>query len=69
MCVTVVAQTPDSPIWLLSRGKTDKARATLRKLRGYASEEKCAVEFQEMVHYVTQSTKSGNVCKHRNRTI
>jgi len=52
-------QTPDSPMWLLSRGKTDKARKVLMKLRGYVSEEKCATEFQEMVQYVSQSAKSG----------
>ncbi|XP_015365255.1 PREDICTED: facilitated trehalose transporter Tret1-2 homolog [Diuraphis noxia] len=49
--------TPDSPMWLLSRGKMEKARKVLTKLRGYVSEEKCAKEFQEMVQYVSLSTK------------
>ncbi|KAL5242823.1 hypothetical protein ACI65C_010233 [Semiaphis heraclei] len=49
--------TPNSPMWLLSRGKTDKARKVLMKLRGYVSEEKCAKEFQEMVQYVSLSSK------------
>lgn len=52
-------QTPDSPMWLLSRGKIDKARKVLMKLRGYVSEEKCATEFHEMVQYVSLSAKSG----------
>jgi len=50
--------TPDSPMWLLSKGKIDKARKVLMKLRGYVSEEKCATEFQEMVQYVSLSAKS-----------
>uniref|UniRef100_A0A2H8TSE1 Facilitated trehalose transporter Tret1 n=1 Tax=Melanaphis sacchari TaxID=742174 RepID=A0A2H8TSE1_9HEMI len=50
--------TPDSPMWLLSKGKIDKARKVLMKLRGYVSEEKCSTEFQEMVQYVSLSAKS-----------
>lgn len=41
-------------MWLLSKSRTEEAHATLRKIRGGASEEQCAVEFQEMVHYVTE---------------
>lgn len=54
-----VQQTPDSPMWLLSRGKPEKAKKVLKKIRGYVSEEKCALEFQEMVQYASKSTKSG----------
>lgn len=56
--MVTLSLTPDSPMWLLSRGKTDKARKVLMKLRGYVSEEKCATEFQEMVQYVSLSAKS-----------
>lgn len=44
-------------MWLLSKGKMNKARKVLMKLRGWVTEEKCAKEFQEMVQYV--STRMG----------
>lgn len=46
-------------MWLLSKGKTAKAKKVLKKLRGCSTEEKCAVEFHEMIQYVSQSAKSG----------
>ncbi|XP_060868753.1 facilitated trehalose transporter Tret1-2 homolog [Metopolophium dirhodum] len=66
--MVTLSLTPDSPMWLLSRGKTDKARKVLMKLRGYVSEEKCATEFQEMVQYVSLSAKSEEA-KQKNTSI
>lgn len=41
-------------MWLVSRGRTDEAKNTFNKLRGDAGEEKCAVEFRDMVHYASE---------------
>lgn len=52
-------QIPESPVWLLSKGKNAKAYRTLNRLRGNAShDETCASEFQEMVTYATSVNKS-----------
>lgn len=40
-------------MWLLARGKTEKAQRTLGKLRGWVSRDKCLNEFQEMVVYTS----------------
>lgn len=42
-------------MWLLSRGRTEEAKQTLKKLRGGASEERCTKEFQDMVHYTSKT--------------
>lgn len=48
-------------MWLLSKGKTVKAKKVLKKLRGCSTDEECALEFQEMVQYVSlATTKLGN---------
>lgn len=52
-------QIPESPVWLLSKGKNAKAYRTLRRLRGNISiDETCASEFQEMVTYATSVDKT-----------
>lgn len=45
-------------MWLLSKGKAEKAKQTFSKIRGGASEEKCASEFQEMIRYVAETNPS-----------
>lgn len=41
-------------MWLMSRGRTDEAKTTFIKLRGGVSEDKCAVEYEDMVHYTSE---------------
>lgn len=46
-------QTPDSPVWLIGKGKMEDAQRNLSKLRGKISRDKCESEFQEMIAYST----------------
>ncbi|KAL5238926.1 hypothetical protein ACI65C_006336 [Semiaphis heraclei] len=50
----ILFKTPDSPMWLMSRGRTEEAKNTFNKLRGGASEDKCAVEFRDMINYASE---------------
>lgn len=50
----ILFKTPDSPMWLMSQGRTDEAKSTFNKLRGDAGEDKCAAEFRDMVHYTSE---------------
>jgi hypothetical protein len=56
----ITFQTPDSPMWLLSKGEVDKAKSTLKRLRGGASDEKCDAEFQDMVRYASEMKPDGH---------
>ncbi|XP_025416354.1 facilitated trehalose transporter Tret1-like [Sipha flava] len=60
--VIILILCPDSPIWLLHKGKVEKAQRVLSKLRGWVSHEKCSNEFHEMVLYTTENknTSSGD---------
>ncbi|XP_060841085.1 facilitated trehalose transporter Tret1-like [Rhopalosiphum padi] len=51
MTIIILLTTPDSPMWLLAKGKHSKAHRNLSKLRGKVSYDKCENEFQEMVRY------------------
>ncbi|XP_060841084.1 facilitated trehalose transporter Tret1-like isoform X2 [Rhopalosiphum padi] len=49
--IIILLTIPDSPMWLLAKGKHLKAHTNLRKLRGNVSYDKCENEFQEMIRY------------------
>ncbi|XP_060881201.1 facilitated trehalose transporter Tret1-like [Metopolophium dirhodum] len=53
--IAILLTTPDSPMWLLAKGKNSKAHQNLSRLRGKVSYEKCENEFQEMVSYNSPS--------------
>ncbi|XP_022182980.1 facilitated trehalose transporter Tret1-like [Myzus persicae] len=55
LSIALLLTTPDSPIWLLAKGKSSKAHRNLSRLRGKVSYEKCDDEFQEMVKYISPS--------------
>jgi hypothetical protein len=40
-------------MWLLTKGKHEKAQKTLGKLRGWVSHELCSNEFREMIVYTS----------------
>lgn len=47
-------------MWLLSWGRTEEAKQTLKKIRGDVSDEKCAAEFEDMVRYVSEMNQNNN---------
>ncbi|XP_022182940.1 facilitated trehalose transporter Tret1-like [Myzus persicae] len=55
LTIAILLTTPDSPMWLLAKGKHSKAHRNLSRLRGKVSYEKCENEFQEMVRYNSHS--------------
>ncbi|XP_015374843.1 PREDICTED: facilitated trehalose transporter Tret1-like isoform X2 [Diuraphis noxia] len=55
LTIALSLTTPDSPVWLLAKGKHSKAHRNLSRLRGKVSYEKCENEFQEMVRYNSPS--------------
>lgn len=48
-------------MWLLAKGKTEKAQKTLGKLRGWVSHDKCSDEFQEMIVFSSNKNTSSNL--------
>ncbi|KAF0768127.1 facilitated trehalose transporter Tret1-like [Aphis craccivora] len=51
LTIIILLTIPDSPMWLLTKGKHSKAHRHLSRLRGKVSYGKCENEFQEMVRY------------------
>ncbi|VVC30787.1 Sugar transporter, conserved site,Major facilitator superfamily domain,Major facilitator, sugar [Cinara cedri] len=60
LTILILLVSPDSPMWLLTKGKTDKAKRTLGKLRGWVTYEKCSCEFQEMVVYTSTNINTNS---------
>uniref|UniRef100_A0A1B0DJE9 Major facilitator superfamily (MFS) profile domain-containing protein n=1 Tax=Phlebotomus papatasi TaxID=29031 RepID=A0A1B0DJE9_PHLPP len=48
---------PETPLWLLSKGKVEPARKSLQWLRGWVSPEAVQEEFQQLQHYSANSNK------------
>ncbi|CAH1713748.1 facilitated trehalose transporter Tret1-like isoform X2 [Aphis gossypii] len=66
--IVILCMSPDSPMWLLSKGKTEKAHRTLGKLRGWVSHDKCSNEFHEMVVFVSANKNSSNDKNEKNNS-
>eukprot|EP00102_Acyrthosiphon_pisum_P027929 XP_016665139.1 PREDICTED: facilitated trehalose transporter Tret1 isoform X1 [Acyrthosiphon pisum] len=67
LTIAILLTTPDSPMWLLAKGKHSKAHRNLSRLRGKVSYEKCENEFQEMVRYSSPSNNdepTSSTCRH-----
>ncbi|XP_060837389.1 facilitated trehalose transporter Tret1-like isoform X2 [Rhopalosiphum padi] len=58
--IVILCMSPDSPLWLLSKGKNEKAQRTLGKLRGWVTHDKCSNEFHEMVVFMSANKNSTN---------
>lgn len=67
VCVTVTQQLfhpcfqiPESPIWLVAKGKNDKAEKAMCWLRGWVEPETIKHEFLELIHYNEVSGTCGS---------
>lgn len=78
--MVLVTLVPETPIWLLSKGRQKQALMSLCKLRGWASPENVKEEFDDLVQYsesmshciicIKTSTNDGiKVCDHATKSI
>lgn len=58
---------PETPLWLLSKGKVEAARKSLQWLRGWVSPEAVQEEFQQLQHYSANSNKCA-ACQKKDTT-
>ncbi|XP_050533260.1 facilitated trehalose transporter Tret1-like [Daktulosphaira vitifoliae] len=54
-CVCLICMIPESPIWFLTKGRTEDARKSLCWLRGWVYPSEIEEEFNEIVRYVELS--------------
>lgn len=50
-------QIPDSPVWLIRKGRTEAAVKALRWLRGWVPEANVIAEYQELSHFIEKSQR------------
>ncbi|KAF0763715.1 facilitated trehalose transporter Tret1-like [Aphis craccivora] len=55
LCLTLVTFIPESPIWLLSKGKNEKAMKAICWLRGWVDPHVAANEYQDLMFYYKAS--------------
>ncbi|XP_050437238.1 uncharacterized protein LOC126843634 [Adelges cooleyi] len=67
LCICLVLVIPESPIWLITQGKTEEAKKSLRWLRGWVEEPVIEEEFRNLVHY-SKVSGTGNGETARNNT-
>lgn len=63
MCLTFVAFIPESPIWLLSKGRNEKAMDAICWLRGWVDPCVVATEYQELMFYYKTSVDQSKAIK------
>lgn len=59
ICICFVLFIPESPIWLIAKGRNDKAKKAMCWLRGWVEPEQIKPEFLELVHYNEVSGTQG----------
>ncbi|CAI6342765.1 unnamed protein product [Macrosiphum euphorbiae] len=60
ICVSLIIFIPESPIWLIAKGKNDKAEKAICWLRGWVDPEIVKPELITLFHYIEVSGTIGN---------
>ncbi|XP_025416578.1 facilitated trehalose transporter Tret1-like isoform X2 [Sipha flava] len=60
VCICLIVIIPESPVWLVAKGKNDKAEKAMCWLRGWVEPEMVRHEFLELIHYNEVSGTRGS---------
>nr|XP_018913094.1 PREDICTED: facilitated trehalose transporter Tret1-like isoform X1 [Bemisia tabaci] len=73
LCIIILFQVPETPMWLVSKGRSDAALKSLRWLRGWTDAETVREEYEKIVSFTKNQNQkllkrqwSGKVAEYKN---